>query len=97
MEDRCGKHGGRGFTGCRDHAESFLGHAIDCLFMFGGVGIEDLVKDGPGVSGLFAVTNAEFVFGRRVARENFGDLEADELESDCDQPYALLLSRCVRV
>lgn len=84
VEDCCGQHRGRGFTGCRDHAESFLGHAIYRLFMFGGVGIEDLMEDGLGIDGLFALTDAELVFGGRVAGENFGDLDADELASGCD-------------
>ena len=84
VEDYRGQHGGCGFTSCRDHAKSFLGHAIYSLFMFGDVGIKDLVEDGPAVSGLLAVANAELVFGDRVAVENFGDLETDELASDCD-------------
>ena len=58
--------------------------------MFGDIGIKDLVEDRPGVSGLSDVIDAELVFGRRVAGESFGDLDADELRNDCDQPCALL-------
>ena len=82
VEDCCGQHGGRGFTGCGDHAESFLGHAIYSLFVFRAVGIKDLVEDGPAISGLFAATDAELVLGDRVAVEDFRDLETDELASD---------------
>ena len=74
-----GQHGGCGFTGCRDHAESFLGHAIYGLFIFRDVGIKNLVEDGPAISGLLAVANAKLVFGGRVAVEDFGNLETDEL------------------
>lgn len=52
--------------------------------MFGGVEIEDLVEDGPAISGLFAATIAELIFGERVAIEYFGDLEADKLGGDYD-------------
>ena len=59
MENRRGQHTRRRFTGCRDDAESFLCHIIDCLFVFGKAGIEDLVEDGLGVRGLFNVAEAE--------------------------------------
>lgn len=82
VEDYCGQHEGCGFTGCRDHAESFLGHAIYSLFMFGTFGIKNLVEDGPAISGLFAVANAKLVFGGRVAVENSGKLETGELAGE---------------
>ena len=77
-----GQHEGCGFTGCRDHAESFLGHAIYSPFILRTFGIKSLVEDRPAISGLFAVANAKLVFGGRVAVENFGNLETDELASE---------------
>lgn len=82
VEDCRGQHGGRGFTRCGNHTESFLGHAIYTLFVFRAVGIKDLVEDGPAIGGLFAATDAELVLGDRVAVRDFGDLETDELVSD---------------
>lgn len=80
VEDGGGEHRGCRFAGCGDHAEGFLRHAVDCLFVLGGVGVEDLVEDGAGVGGLGdGACAAEFVFGGGVAGEDFGDLDADEL------------------
>ncbi len=80
VEDGGGEHRGCRFAGCGDHAEGFLRHAVDCLFVLGGVGVEDLVEDGVGVGGLGdGACAAEFVFGGGVAGEDFGDLDADEL------------------
>ena len=82
VEDCRGQQGGQGFTRCEYHAESFLGHAVYSLFVFGATEIKDLVEDGPAMSGLFAATDAERLLGDGVAFPDFGDLEMDELAND---------------
>ena len=58
MEDRRGYCKGGCFTGCANHALSFLCHALDRFFFFWGFGTEDFVENGIGIGGLFGAADA---------------------------------------